>query len=116
MTKNFQTGKYIKINKLFDKKFKNEDIPCKDIAASFQYRICDTLIKKTKHFSLQREVRTNFREKAAYTKSYQMSFTSNWHLCFFCGRDHDSINKWFHKSVCYYRCTKHEGESLYLPR
>lgn len=33
------------------KKFKDEELPTNDIAASFQYRICDTLIKKTKHFA-----------------------------------------------------------------
>lgn len=33
------------------KKFNPNDIPTEDIAASFQYRICDTLIKKTKHFA-----------------------------------------------------------------
>ena len=33
------------------KKFTFENLPIEDIAASFQYRICDTLIKKTKHFA-----------------------------------------------------------------
>ena len=33
------------------KKFSPNEIPTEDIAASFQYRICDTLIKKTKHFA-----------------------------------------------------------------
>ena len=33
------------------KKFAPDNIPTEDIAASFQYRICDTLIKKTKHFA-----------------------------------------------------------------
>lgn len=33
------------------KKFSPENLPKADIAASFQYRICDTLIKKTKHFA-----------------------------------------------------------------
>ena len=33
------------------KKFKDEELPTNDLAASFQYRICDTLIKKTKHFA-----------------------------------------------------------------
>jgi len=33
------------------KKFKPEELPKEDIAASFQYRICDTLINKTKHFA-----------------------------------------------------------------
>ena len=33
------------------KKFEKTNIPKADIAASFQYRICDTLIKKTKYFA-----------------------------------------------------------------
>ncbi len=33
------------------KKFNPENLPKEDIAASFQYRIADTLIKKTKHFA-----------------------------------------------------------------
>ena len=33
------------------KKFSPENLPTDDIAASFQYRICDTLIKKTKYFA-----------------------------------------------------------------
>ena len=33
------------------KKFTAENLPVDDIAASFQYRICDTLIKKTKYFA-----------------------------------------------------------------
>lgn len=33
------------------KKFPQDSIPKADIAASFQYRICDTLIKKTKNFA-----------------------------------------------------------------
>ena len=33
------------------KKFNTENLPKEDIAASFQYRIADTLIKKTKHFA-----------------------------------------------------------------
>ncbi len=33
------------------KKFNSENLPKEDIAASFQYRIADTLIKKTKHFA-----------------------------------------------------------------
>ena len=33
------------------KKFDKENLPINDIAASFQYRICDTLIKKTKYFA-----------------------------------------------------------------
>lgn len=33
------------------KMFKPENLPLADIAASFQYRICDTLIKKTKNFA-----------------------------------------------------------------
>ena len=33
------------------KKFDKENLPKEDIAASFQYRIADTLIKKTKHFA-----------------------------------------------------------------
>ena len=33
------------------KKFDKENLPTDDIAASFQYRICDTLIKKTKYFA-----------------------------------------------------------------
>jgi len=33
------------------KKFPQDAIPKADIAASFQYRICDTLIKKTKNFA-----------------------------------------------------------------
>ncbi len=33
------------------KKFPEDKLPKEDIAASFQYRICDTLIKKTKYFA-----------------------------------------------------------------
>ncbi len=33
------------------KKFKPDELPKKDIAASFQYRVADTLIKKTKYFA-----------------------------------------------------------------
>ncbi len=33
------------------KKFNKDNLPKEDIAASFQYRIADTLIKKTKHFA-----------------------------------------------------------------
>ena len=33
------------------RKFAPENLPVDDIAASFQYRICDTLIKKLKHFA-----------------------------------------------------------------
>lgn len=33
------------------KKFSKENLPVNDIAASFQYRVADTLIKKTKHFA-----------------------------------------------------------------
>ena len=40
------------------KKFKPEDLPVDDIAASFQYRICDTLIKKTKHFADELKCKT----------------------------------------------------------
>lgn len=33
------------------KKFKPDELPKKDIAASFQYKVADTLIKKTKYFA-----------------------------------------------------------------
>ena len=33
------------------KKFKSDELPKKDIAASFQYRVADTLIKKTNYFA-----------------------------------------------------------------
>lgn len=33
------------------KKFKSDELPKKDIAASFQYKVADTLIKKTKYFA-----------------------------------------------------------------
>ena len=40
------------------KKFKPDELPKNDIAASFQYRVADTLIKKTKYFADELKCRT----------------------------------------------------------
>ena len=40
------------------KKFDKDKIPKEDIAASFQYRVADTLIKKTKHFADKLGIKT----------------------------------------------------------